>query len=143
MVTTVVSNGEDALVQAERDMPDLVLMDIKLEGEMDGIDTAIYLRSQLDIPVIYLTAHSDDALLERAKRSHPLGYLVKPYKERDLYSAIEMALFKDRLDRKLRESERKFRMLTEVAPFGITVMAADRTLRVPQCQVHGDFRLHN
>ncbi len=126
-VTATVSTGEEALTKAEKHAPDLVLMDIKLEGRMDGIETARSLRTLFDIPVIYVTAFTDEAFLERAKEAEPLGYLVKPYGERELRSAIEMALYKHRMERKLKENEEKFRTLSEASPFGISIVAPDRS----------------
>ncbi|HMK34404.1 MAG TPA: response regulator [Desulfomonilaceae bacterium] len=127
-VVAAVSTGEEALSQAEKCAPDLALMDIKLGGPMDGIETAQQLRVLFDIPVIYVTAYTDETFLERAKRAEPLGYVVKPYGERDLRSAIEMALYKNRMERSLKDSEAKFRNLVDVAPFGICIMASDMTV---------------
>jgi signal transduction histidine kinase len=94
-VTDAVATGERALESANRKRPDLVLMDVRLRGEMDGIDAAARLRP-LDIPVIYLTAFSDDPTLRRAKLTDPLGYLLKPFDERELHIAIEMAIHRHR-----------------------------------------------
>jgi PAS domain S-box-containing protein len=122
-VTATVSTGEEALAKVEEDVPDLVLMDIKLEGPMDGIETARSLRTLFDVPVIYVTAFTDEAYLERAKEAEPLGYLVKPFGDRELRSAVEMALYKHKMERKLKENEGQFRNLIEAAPFGISVRA--------------------
>ncbi|AFM26206.1 response regulator [Desulfomonile tiedjei] len=124
-IAAIVSTGEEAIALAEKDPPDLVLMDIKLEGPMDGVETACHLRTVLDVPVIYATAFTDEALLARAREAEPLGYLVKPYGEKELRSAIEMALYKNRMERRLKASEARFRNLSEAAPFGISVMAPD------------------
>ena len=102
-VPTVVSSGEEAVEQALRTHPDLVLMDIMLAQEMDGIEAAGHIQRQTDIPVIYLTAHSDDATLQRAKITEPFGYLIKPFEERELRITIEMALYRHLLERKLKE----------------------------------------
>jgi len=91
-VPAVAASGEKAIASAWETRPDLALMDIRLEGSMDGIETAGRLRDQLDLPVIFLTAFSDKGTLEQAKSVEPLGFLVKPIQERDLYAAIEMAL---------------------------------------------------
>jgi len=96
-----VSSGEKAIKEVGNKMPDLVLMDIKLEGTMDGVETAEYLHSKFDIPVVYLTAHSDDKIIDRAKTTEPLGYIVKPFEDGDLRSTIEIALYKEKINQKL------------------------------------------
>ncbi|MCK5231069.1 MAG: response regulator [Desulfobulbaceae bacterium] len=104
-VSGVASSGEEAIRKAEEDRPDLVLMDIVIKGEMDGIETAGQLRSRFNIPVIYLTAYTDKETLERAKVTEPYGYIVKPFEDRELHTAVEMALYKSRMENKLRERE--------------------------------------
>ncbi len=110
----ILFSGEDAVAQIPSLRPDLVLMDIKLQGEMDGVDAAGEIRDTWDIPVVYLTGHSDKATLQRAKRTEPYGYLLKPFDERELLSAIEMALYKHRMEQRLRESEKRYRILSEL-----------------------------
>jgi CheY-like chemotaxis protein len=78
-------SGEEAIHKAETYRPDLVLMDIMLEGQMDGIEAAEIVRGRLDIPVIYLTAYADTPTLERAKVTEPFGYILKPFEERELH----------------------------------------------------------
>jgi two-component system, response regulator PdtaR len=97
------SNGEEAIRKAELTNADLVLMDIMLKGEMDGIEAAREIKNKLGIPVLYLTAYTDDETLNRAKTTEPAGYISKPFKEEDLHSNIEMALHKHRAEK--RESE--------------------------------------
>ncbi|MFH0824774.1 MAG: response regulator [Pseudomonadota bacterium] len=121
-VVATVTSGEAALKQAERTVPDLVLMDIGLDGGIDGIETAARLRSDFNIPVVYLTAHTDESLLCRAKNTEPLGYIVKPSDDEELRRTLDMAVHRGRTERLLRESEDRFRTLTEAAPFGISVM---------------------
>jgi two-component system, NtrC family, response regulator AtoC len=104
-VTAVVASGEEALRQAAEEPPDLVLMDIRLKGRCDGIETALQLRQRFDIPVIYLTAHADQETLNRAKLAEPLGYLVKPFQDTDLQASLQMALHKSELDRVARRKE--------------------------------------
>jgi CheY-like chemotaxis protein len=101
-VTSMSSSGEEAIQNAEKDKPDLVLMDIVLEGEMDGIEAANEIRSRFNIPIIYLTAYADEKILERAKITKPFGYIVKPFINEDLKIAIELALYrhKDEKERK-------------------------------------------
>jgi two-component system response regulator AtoC len=97
-VTALVSSGADAIREAERTKPDLVLMDIRIKGEMDGIEAAREIRERFDIPVVYLTAHADRETLDRAKLAEPLGYLIKPFQEPELLASIEMALHKQKAD---------------------------------------------
>ena len=91
-VTAVVRSGEDAIARAEDTFPDLVLMDVQLKGRVDGFAAASAIRERFDIPVIYLTALSDDGTVERAEQTSPLGYLLKPVAEKELQIAVKMAL---------------------------------------------------
>ncbi len=95
-----VSSGEAALDLTAREKADIVLMDIKIDGEMDGIDTANALKDRYGIPVIYLTAFSDDTIVGRAKETVSFGYIIKPYRASDIKSVIEMALFKINVEKK-------------------------------------------
>jgi DNA-binding NarL/FixJ family response regulator len=97
-------SAKHALSMVEREYPDLVLMDIKLEGSMDGIEVANLIKDRFKVPVIYLTAFSDEHTLQRARVSEPFGYLLKPIQLRDLRSNIEMALFKAGMEKKLRKA---------------------------------------
>lgn len=106
-VTGEAATGEDALCQAAARRPDLVLMDIKLAGEMDGITAAARLREEQGIPVIFLTSHADDATLQRARESQPFGYLIKPFAERELRAAIEMGIFRHHVECQLRQLEKE------------------------------------
>ena len=96
--------GAEAIAMARNWRPDLVLMDIRLSGNMDGIETAQTVRQEFDLPVIFLTAHSDRATVERAKLTEPFGYLLKPFDQFSLETHIEMALYKHRAELKLREA---------------------------------------
>ncbi|RME73100.1 MAG: response regulator [Chloroflexi bacterium] len=99
--------GEQAVQMALDLRPDLVLMDIHLQShEMDGIEAASRIQAQLDLPVIFVTAYADEPTLRRARVTEPYGYLLKPFEERTLQATIEMALYKHRMERRLRESER-------------------------------------
>ncbi|MEH1913636.1 hybrid sensor histidine kinase/response regulator [Nostoc sp.] len=91
-VPALVASGEEAILIAETLQPDLVLMDIRLEGEMDGIEASLEIQSRFNLPVVYLTANADRATLERAKISQPFGYILKPFDERILATTIEIAL---------------------------------------------------
>jgi two-component system phosphate regulon sensor histidine kinase PhoR len=100
-----VSSGEEAIASAERTHPDLILMDIMLDGEMDGIEAAGQIRKQFGIPVVFLTAYADEDTLRRAKITEPFGYLLKPFEERELHTTIEMALYKHRAEEALRRRD--------------------------------------
>lgn len=104
-VTAIVSRGEDAFSKASVDLPDLVLMDIKLAGKIDGIQTADHLREFFSLPIIFMTAYSDDATLERAKITQPFGYIVKPIRDQELRSNIEMSLYNHKMQQRIEENE--------------------------------------
>lgn len=87
-------SGEEAIQRSHEARPDLVLMDVILKGHVDGIQAAQTIQEQLGIPVIYLTAHSDDSTLDRAKLTEPGGYILKPFEDRALRAAIKLALFR-------------------------------------------------
>ena len=127
-VIGVVSTGKSAIEKVELSGPDLVLMDIRLSGDLDGIEAAEAIRKRFDIPVIYLTAYADPSTLERAKITEPFGYILKPFNEHDLYSTIEMALYKHKADRALRESEE--RLVTTLQSLGDAVITTDVNERI-------------
>lgn len=127
-VVALAYTGEEALAQAALVRPDLALMDIRLKGQTDGIETARVLRERFNVPVIYLTGEADDATLERAKSTEPLGYLLKPIEEKRLYSTIEIALYKYKMERRLRRIERWF--VTTLKNIGDAVLVTDLQARV-------------
>ncbi len=102
-VVGAASTGEVAVKLAEEKQPDLILMDIMLKGTMSGIDAATEIKEKLNIPVIYLTAYADESTLSKAKITEPFGYILKPFKEIDLHTSIEMALFKHKKETELRK----------------------------------------
>ncbi len=114
-VSTPVASGEQALASVCSDQPDLVLMDIHIEGSMDGIETADAISRRYHTPVIYLTAYSEQATLERARATKPYGYLVKPFSERELHATIQMALERRNADLAVRESEERLLLALEAA----------------------------
>jgi PAS domain S-box-containing protein len=127
-IAGIASEGEEAVALAFGERPQLVLMDISLDGAMDGIRAAEAIRRQHGVPVIYLTAHSDPATLARAKITDPFGYILKPFDERDLAAQIELALYKHQADRQLRQQREWLRVtLTSI---GDAVIATDAEGRI-------------
>ena len=124
-VIGICSSGEDALEKIRESTPDLVLMDIVLRGEMDGITTVERIRQMFNIPVIYLTAYADRQTLQKAKITEPFGYILKPFDDRELHSTIEMALYKHSMEKRLRESEAWFS--TTLRSVGESLIATDCT----------------
>ncbi|MBI5471960.1 MAG: PAS domain S-box protein [Ignavibacteriae bacterium] len=121
----VASSAEEAIKAVERDRPDLVLMDIVLRGRESGIEAAQQIHKHYDVPIIYLTAYADAHTLERAKETGPVGYILKPFKERDLQIAVEMALYKHQMERRLKEHEQWLN--TTLESIGDAVIATDVT----------------
>ena len=114
-VLAIVSSGEKAIEVIKTMNPNLILMDIMLDGDMDGVETAKQIRTFFNIPIIYLTAYSDDKILRRAVVTEPYGYIIKPFKDNELRTVIEIALYKHKIEKKLRESEELFRTVFETA----------------------------
>lgn len=124
VVTAITPSGEEAIEHVAENMPDLVLMDIVLKGEMDGIEAAQKIRDAYDVPVVYLTAYSDERTLKRAKITEPFGYIIKPFEDRELHSAVEVALYKHQMESKLKESEKW--LSTTLESIGDAVIATDK-----------------
>jgi CheY-like chemotaxis protein len=103
-IVGISATGNDAIMKTGETHPDLVLMDIMLKGNMDGIDTAQKIRDLYDIPVIYLTAYFDDEILNRAKITEPFGYILKPFEDMRIQSAVEMAVYNYHIEQKLKNS---------------------------------------
>ena len=122
-VAGITAAGEEAVALAQSSRPQLVLMDIQLAGAMDGIAAAEAIQRRYDVPVIYLTAHSDSPTLARAKQSGPFGYILKPFEERELAAQIELAIYKHQADRRLRE-QREW-LQTTLNSIGDAVIATD------------------
>lgn len=116
------ASGEEACEKATELKPDLVLMDMRIEGPMDGIEAARRIRQSRDVPIVFLTAHSDVDTVERAKVAEPYGYIVKPYDPRDLHTTVEMALHKGNADRRLRESHENLRSILNAQRHGTIMM---------------------
>ncbi|HSF73534.1 MAG TPA: ATP-binding protein [Microcoleus sp.] len=103
-VTATVSSGEEAIQKAIETPPDLVLMDIVLKGDMDGVTAAEKIRTNRNVPTVFLTAYADEQTLQRAKLTDPFGYIIKPFQQNDLRVAIEIALHRHEMETKMRES---------------------------------------
>ena len=103
-VTATVASGEEAIEKVAENQPDLVLMDIVLKGDMDGVTAAEKIRTRVDIPTVFLTAYADDKTLQRAKLTGPFGYIIKPFQQNDLRVAIEIALHRHEIETKMQEA---------------------------------------
>ncbi|MEN3953172.1 response regulator [Iodidimonas sp. SYSU 1G8] len=117
-VPAVVSSGQQALDRVGRERPDLILMDIKIDGDMDGIETASRLPSDNPIPVVYLTAYSEEATLARARETQPHGYLLKPFSERELHATIQMALERKKAETARSEQEERTHQTQKLEAIG-------------------------
>ncbi|NGZ10387.1 MAG: response regulator [Nitrospira sp. LK70] len=127
-VTGLASTGEEAIRQATEGRPDLILMDIHLGSGMDGVEAANLIRTRLGTPIVFLTAHSDEATLQRAKVTEPSGFILKPYEDRDIQTAVEIGLYKSMMDRRLRENEQWLE--ASLSSIGDGVIATDEGGRV-------------
>ncbi len=116
-------NGEEGVRIAAKTQPDLVLMDIMMPGKIDGVAAAEQIRSRFDIPIVFLTAYADEETLRRAKITAPYGYIVKPFQERDLHISIDMALYRHKMERELRERKKWFE--TTLRSIGDAVVTTD------------------
>ena len=133
----IASSADEAIAVASKRCPDIVLMDIRIKGSRDGIETAQIFKDRFAVPVVYLTAHADERTLARAKQTAPLGYLLKPVKATELRSAIEVALYNHALETRLRERERWYSTtLRSIADAVISVDLAGRvTFMNPAAEV--------
>ncbi len=127
-VVGIAASSTEALQLAEQFQPDLTLMDIRLKGAMDGIETAQALRQRLDTPIVYLTAYADEATLQRAKMTEPYGYLVKPFEERELHSTVEMALYKITNERRQKMHAARLQRLVTTVPDGVALLDPDQRI---------------
>lgn len=122
-VPMIAATGDEAIARTAELRPDLVLMDIRIRGPRDGIDAANEIYERFEIPVVYLTAYADDATLRRARASHPFGYLLKPFDEKQLQTNIEIALDRHRIESDLRGNERCFAKALQCS--GLAMIATD------------------
>src|SRR5579883_426068 len=128
-VPAVAASGEEAIATATTLRPDIVLMDIRLKGDMDGVQAAAQIWQRLHIPVVYSTGYSDRVTLERAKATGPFGYVLKPIEERELYVAIETALQRYRLDKDLQEREQWLSNILRAIGDGVIVADAQGQIK--------------
>ncbi len=112
-VTSITSTAREAIIKAKEQNPDLILMDIHLNGEMNGLEAARRIRTCFDVPLVFITALPDDSTFQQAKLTEPFGYIHKPIEDKELYATVEMALYKHKMERKLKESEQMFRSIFE------------------------------
>jgi signal transduction histidine kinase len=124
-VTAKVNSGEKALLQVAENSPDLVLMDIQLRGKIDGIEAAAQIRSQYQIPVVYITAYADGPTIERAKLTQPYGYLIKPFKPQDISTTIEMALYKYESEKQIAAALAKEKEINQLKTQFLSMAAHD------------------
>ncbi|MBT7889339.1 MAG: response regulator [Deltaproteobacteria bacterium] len=132
-VIATVNTGEKAVNITAAEKPDIILMDVQLQGDMDGIEAASRIRSESDIPIIFLTAYADEGRLERAKLTLPVGYLLKPFQDRDLKVTLEMAIYTAKVDTErkqaeaaLQKSDERYRRITDaVTDYIYTVRVKD------------------
>lgn len=127
-VAAVCDSGEQAIEVVQQKKPDLVLMDIMLNGKMDGVEAASLIRKNFNLPVIYITALTDKETIGRAKITEPFGYLTKPFEDREIFTVIEMALYKHRIESRLRESEQKY--FSTVNSVNDCLIAIDRDCKI-------------
>lgn len=121
-VVGILNAGEEAVKMTPQLNPDLVLMDIGLSGDIDGVEAVNRIKKISEVPVVFLTAFSDEKTIQRAKLSGSFGYLLKPFQTQELYSAIELAIYRHGMEKKLRESEQKYRVLVETMRDGLAVL---------------------
>ncbi|MBN2068779.1 MAG: response regulator [Opitutales bacterium] len=124
-----VSSGEEALASAKEMSPDVILMDISIEGDLDGVETAAELNKFCDAPIIYMSGYGDDETIDRAKKTNPNAYLLKPFTKRELKISIDMALYKHKTEQKLRENELRLSTVLANVPSAIIYTDADYRIR--------------
>jgi PAS domain S-box-containing protein len=113
-IAGVAYNGEEAIRIGQQTSPDLILMDVNLRGKIDGVGAAEEIRRHIDVPVVFVTGYSDPTTLARIRSTNPFGFVLKPFDERELRTAVEMALFRHAMHQNLRKSEERFRLISDV-----------------------------
>ena len=128
-VVHLASNADDAVASALEYVPDIILMDIMLGGDRDGIDAAVEIKEHLNTPIVFLTAYADENTVERAKKAEPVGYVLKPFKERELQTTIDIALYKANVDVKMQEQEQLFEGLLNSMNDALIAFSSERSIR--------------
>ncbi|TVR73021.1 MAG: GGDEF domain-containing response regulator [Spirochaetaceae bacterium] len=128
-VVALCATAEEAVEAALEYLPDIILMDIMLGGERDGVDAAIEIKQKKNIPIVFLTAYADDKTVDRAKRAEPVGYVLKPFKERELQTTIDIALYKADVDRKLQEQEQLFETIFDTMNDGLIAVDLEQNVK--------------
>lgn len=127
-VIKTVSNGIEAIEEAGKHRPEMVLMDVKIDGSLDGVETADRIKKNFGIPVIYLTAFTDEDTLKRAKITEPYGYILKPFEIRELKTSIEIGLYRHKLEKKVCENERRLSTILKSIGDGVIVTNDNRRI---------------
>ena len=124
-VVGICHNAEEGIKMARKYRPDLILMDIMMPGKLDGITGAQTIKAELDIPVIFLTAFAEDQVIDKAKQIEPHGYLVKPIQDRELKAVVEIAIYKQKMEQRLKASEQQYRSTINAMGDAIHVVGRD------------------
>jgi PAS domain S-box-containing protein len=119
IITGISASGKDALKKASTTKPDLILMDVNLKGEMDGVETAKIIRKTLRLPIIFLTSFTDEETFQRAKTTEPFGYIIKPFDIKELNRNVEMALYKNKVDNEIFEIQKRYEIAVEAGNTGV------------------------
>lgn len=138
-ISAMADSGAKAIEEVEKEPPDLVLMDIMLHGEMDGIEAAEQIQSRFHVPVVYLTAYTDKNLLKRARVTGAFGYVIKPFEEKALHTTIEIALYKSKMEKELRRAKEEAEEATKLKDKFVSLVAHD--LRAPFSTILGFIKL--
>jgi PAS domain S-box-containing protein len=140
-VVGIATTGEEAVEKSKRLLPDLLLMDVNLRGVIDGINAAQQIARDSDVPIVFVTAYSDEATLKRARSANPFGYVLKPFDDGELRTTIEMALFRHGLHRSLTESERRYREIADLTSDYAYALKVDAKKHVSVDWVTDSFRV--
>lgn len=127
-VSGIAFSGAGAIKKAQETSPDLILMDITLKGDMDGISAAAEIKKRFNIPIIYLTSYADQATIQRAKETEPFGYILKPFEEKELNRMIEIALHKHKVEREIKEKENYLKSALDSLDYGVLKVKKDGTV---------------
>ncbi|HPE70103.1 MAG TPA: response regulator [Thermotogota bacterium] len=129
-VCSVTPRGEDAVELAGKQLPDIILMDIRLEGEMDGIEASRLIRESHDIPIIYTTAYADEQTINQAKQTVPYGYIIKPFNKREILKTIEIGLYNHRLECTLKKNFARLQSVMNTMSEGLVLLGIDRKIQL-------------